>query len=170
MAINVNAAQRQANAIKSDLSRLKDAKRHLLAYRAEISGQWQGVEVKYILQSIDQLFNQMGAAEREMESLSRDIRTVADRIRQEEIAAERARQAEQAKRARIAEAERECSRIEEDLNGLRNHRNNLENALRNAPFWSRFQIYQQIADVDKTIAQHEEALRIANENLKAAKR
>ena len=45
MAINVNAAQRQANAIQSDLSRLEDAKRQLLAYRRELSGQWQGSEV-----------------------------------------------------------------------------------------------------------------------------
>lgn len=199
MAINVSAANNQAAQLNDNISRLRDAKRQMQAYRSSVSNNWQGKEVTYILTAIDRVIGDIDSAIRNLDSLSDDIKSVATQIKREEdaaaaaaraaaerAAAERAAQqraaqqraaaaraeaerANQAKQQRINTAQSNYNKACSDLNALKSQKSKLERDLRNSNIFTRWGIQNQLDEVNKKIKTAESKVQSTYNALRAAK-
>lgn len=194
MAINVSAANNQATQLIDNISKLRDAKKKMQAYRASVSNNWQGKEVTYILTAIDRVIEDINSAIRNLESLSTDIKSVASQIKREEdaaaaaaraaaerAAAERAAQqraaaaraeaerANQAKQQRINTAQSNYNKACSDLNALKSQKSELERDLRNSNIFTKWGIQNQLDEVNRKIKSAESKVQSTYNALRAAK-
>lgn len=194
MAINVSAANTQAAQLIDNISKLRDAKRQMQAYRSSISNNWQGKEVTYILTAIDRVIGDIDGAIRNLDSLSDDIKSVALQIKREEdaaaaaaraaaerAAAERAAQqraaavraeaerANQAKQQRINTAQSNYNKACSDLNALKSQKSKLERDLRNSNIFTRWGIQNQLDEVNRKIKSAESKVQSTYNALRTAK-
>lgn len=194
MAINVSAANSQAAQLNDNISKLRDAKRQMQAYRSSVSNNWQGKEVTYILTAIDRVIGDIDSAIRNLDTLSDDIKSVASQIKREEdaaaaaaraaaerAAAERAAQqraaaaraeaerANQAKQQRINTAQSNYNKACSDLNALKSQKSKLERDLRNSNIFTRWSIQNQLDEVNKKIKSAESKVQSTYNALRAAK-
>ena len=194
MAINVSAANTQAAQLIDNISKLRDAKRQMQAYRYSISNNWQGKEVTYILTAIDRVIGDIDGAIRNLDSLSDDIKSVALQIKREEdaaaaaaraaaerAAAERAAQqraaavraeaerANQAKQQRINTAQSNYNKACSDLNALKSQKSKLERDLRNSNIFTRWGIQNQLDEVNRKIKSAESKVQITYNALRTEK-
>lgn len=194
MAINVSAANTQAAQLNDNISKLRDAKRQMQAYRSSVSNNWQGKEVTYILTAIDRVIGDIDSAIRNLDSLSDDIKSVASQIKREEdaaaaaaraaaerAAAERAAQqraaaaraeaerANQAKQQRINTAQSNYNKACSDLNDLKSQKSKLERDLRNSNIFTRWGIQSQLDEVNRKIKSAESKVQSTYNALRAAK-
>lgn len=115
MAIDVNAANVQAYRLTEYANRLQDAKSRLANYKNTLTSEWEGPEVRYILQGVDKAISEINSIIRELNCISTDVRNVANTIRREEEAAARAR-AEKEQRIRVAQENyNKAARVVDDL-------------------------------------------------------
>lgn len=194
MAINVNAANNQAAQLNDNVSKLRDAKRQMQAYRSSVSNNWQGKEVTYILTAIDQVIGDIDSAIRNLDSLSGDIKSVAAQIKREEdaaaaakAAAERAAAAARAAAARAEAARAEAARASQakqqkisaaqssydkacrDLDALKNQKKQLEKDIKKASIFTRWLLQNQLDELNKTIKTAESKVQSTYNALRAAK-
>lgn len=194
MAINVSTANNQAAQLNDNISKLRDAKRQMQAYRSSVSNNWQGREVTYILTAIDRVIGDIDSTIRNLDSLSDDIKSVASQIKREEdaaaaaaraaaerAAAERAAQqraaaaraeaerANQAKQQRINTAQSNYNKACSDLNALKSQKSKLERDLRNSNIFTRWGIQNQLDEVNKKIKTAENKVQSTYNALRAAK-
>lgn len=86
MGINISNTEYQARVLSMSANELLDLRRQLLRYKDCIISNWQGSEILYIAQSIDQTIAQITALERDINILSNDIRETARKIQAEQMA------------------------------------------------------------------------------------
>ncbi len=169
MAINVNTANIQAAQLNNNISQLRVAKRHMLAYKASVSNSWQGKEVGYILTAIDQVVGEIDSAIRNLDSLSGDVRSVAAQIKREEDAAAAAARARAAKQQRIRVAQDAYNKACEELNMLNRKRDELMARRGRASLRQKLRIDMELAELSNTIQQSEAKCELTYNNLRAAK-
>ncbi len=170
MAINVSAANNQAARLNDNISKLRDAKRQMQAYRSSVSNNWQGKEVTYILTAIDQVIGNIDGAIRNLDSLSGDIKNVAAQIKREEDAAAAAAQARAAKQQRIRTAQNAYDHAREELDDLIERRERLEKKMKEASFFDKLRIFDELQDLNKEIEKAEKKCQEKYDLLRAAKR
>ncbi len=112
MALDVSQAKAQALQLESCQSDISQARKQLLEYRACIAENWQGREVVYILQCIDDTIAQLDGISKTIGPLATSIVSTATTIRREEEAAEAAARAERERQRREEEARKERERAE----------------------------------------------------------
>lgn len=114
MGVDVTKANTQAAQLLEYANQLRNAKRSLESYKAELSLNWIGTETQYVLTAISNQITKINTVINELESLQGDIKTVATQIRNEEIAAEEAarKAREEAERKAREEAERKAAEEE----------------------------------------------------------
>lgn len=194
MAINVSAANNQAAQLNDNISKLRDAKRQMQAYRASVSNNWQGKEVTYILIAIDRVIGDIDSAIRNLDSLSDDIKSVASQIKREEdaaaaaaraaaerAAAERAAQqraaaaraeaerANQAKQQRINTAQNTYDKACRDLDALKSQKKQLEKDIKKANIFTKWKLENELEDLNKKIKTAESKVQSTYNALRAAK-
>ena len=194
MSINVSAANNQAAQLNDNISKLRDAKRQMQAYRSSVSNNWQGKEVTYILTAIDRVIGDIDSAIRNLDSLSDDIKSVATQIKREEDAAAAAARAaaERAAAERAAAARAEAARAEaaranqakqqkinaaqssydkacRDLDTLKNQKKQLEKDIKKANIFTRWSLQNQLDELNKKIKTAESKVQSTYNALRAAK-
>lgn len=189
MAINVNAANSQAAQLNDNITKLRDAKRQLQAYRSSVSNNWQGKEVTYILTAIDEVMGEVDSAIRNLDSLSTDIRSAAAQIKREEdaaaaaaraaaerAAAERAaaaqaeaERAEQARQQKIGEAQSNYDKACRELDALNRQKKDLEKEIKKAFLFKKMQLEDQLDELNCSIRNAEKQLQNTYQALMAAK-
>jgi len=100
MPINVNSANMQTDQLRSCEAQLAQAKNSIREYQSIISANWQAEEAAHINKAIESVLSEINAAIDQSGSIGSDIRSVADQIKQEEEAAEKARKQAQINKAR----------------------------------------------------------------------
>lgn len=168
MAINVSAANTQAAQLNDNISKLRDAKRKMQAYRSSVSNNWKGKEVTYILTAIDRVMADIDSAIRNLDSLGTDIRNAAAQIKREEDAA--AARARAAKQQRIQAAQSAYDAACNELNSLHEARNRLLERYFRASSRNRAQLFKEIKDLENVIHSVESKVESAHNALRAAKR
>lgn len=133
MAINVGVANNQAAQINDNISKLRDAKRQMLAYRSSVSNNWQGKEVTYILTAIDRVIGDIDSVTRNLDSLSGDIKNVAAQIKREEDAAAAAAQARAEKERQIKAAQTAYNDAVDEYDAVAKEMDELQKALKKNP-------------------------------------
>ena len=194
MAINVNAANNQSAQLNDNISKLRDTKRQMQAYRSSVSNNWQGKEVTYILTAIDRVIGDIDSAIRNLDSLSDDIKSVATQIKREEDAAAAAARAaaERAAAERAAAARAEAARAEaaranqakqqkinaaqnsydkacRDLDTLKNQKKQLEKDIKKANIFTRWNLQNQLDELNKKIKTAEGKVQSTYNALRTAK-
>ena len=169
MAINVNAANNQAAQLQTNITKLRDAKKQMQAYRSSVSNNWQGREVTYILTAIDRVIGDIDSAIRNLDSLSTDVKNVAAQIKREEDAAAAAR-AKAAKQERIRKAQDAYDSACEALDELREAREKLMKKMNKASVWDRLRLCEELQKLDESIQKAESKVESTYDALRAAKR
>ncbi len=197
MAINVSAANNQANQLNDNVSKLFDAKKQMQVYRASLSANWQGKEVTYILDAIDKVIWDIDSAIRSLESLSNDIKSVAAQIkREEDEAAARAAaeqraaeqrsvashsaaanatvaqttQASSAKQQKINAAQSAYDNAKKELDKLYDQRDKLNDKISKANIFKKLTYLDDSTALEKAINAAEDNVKKAQNALKAAKK
>lgn len=168
MAIDVNAANWQANQLASYATRLQSAKNQLTQYKCSISSEWQGQEVKYILQGIEKAIAEINSIVRELNTLSSDVKNTANTIRKEEEAAARA-WAE--KQRRIQVAQEKYVAAEREVEELTKKMNSLSETLRSTKSQSKKKkLLEELEKLEKQLAEKRNNRDVCYNNLMWAKR
>lgn len=170
MAINVNAANYQAAQINDNISKLRDAKRRMQAYRSSISNNWQGKEVAYILTAIDRVIEDIDSTISNMGSLSTDIKNTAAQIKREEDAAAAAARAKAAKQQRIRAAQSAYDNARDELDDLVEKKERLEASMRNANLYTKLRLMNELDALNEEIQKAESKCESTYNALRAAKR
>lgn len=169
MAINVNTANNQAARLNDNISKLRDAKRQMQAYRSSVSNNWQGKEVTYILAAIDRVIGDIDSAIRNLDSLSSDIKSTAAQIKREEDAAAAAARAQAAKQQRIREAQNKYDEAREELDDLEEAKEKLLKKYIRASGANRLRIANEIEALEEKIEKAQEKVQSTYNALRAAK-
>lgn len=169
MAINVSAANNQAAQLNDDISKLRDAKRQMQAYRSSVSNNWQGKEVTYILTAIDRVIADIDRVIGNTNSLSSDIRSTAAQIKREEDAAAAAARAKAAREQRIRIAQNAYDDAREKLDDLLEKRKELIERFKKSSGRNRIRLQMEILELDETITKAEDAVRNTYQALRAAR-
>jgi predicted nucleic acid-binding Zn-ribbon protein len=93
MGINVGLASSQAESIRQYASALRDIRNSLNQYKASLNNAWQADEMHYVNLAIDQVIQLAQSLSADLDSVSGEIVSVANEIRQEEEAREAAARA-----------------------------------------------------------------------------
>lgn len=169
MGINVAAARIQAVQLNDNAFQLKSAKNKLKMYRSVISDNWSGKEVPYILAAIDETMNDINKSIKELESLSRDIKQVAEQIKREEEAAAAAAAAA-AKQQRINKAQAEYDEACKELDDLNEKKASLIKKIAKASSRDKIKLAKDMLELDLRIKAAELNCESKFNSLKAAKR
>lgn len=169
MAINVSAANNQAAQLNDNISKLRDAKRQMQAYRSSVSNNWQGKEVTYILTAIDRVIGDIDSAIRNLDSLCGDIKSVAAQIKREEDAAAAAARAKAAKEQQIRVAQSAYDAARNELDDLLEAREKLLAKFSKASLRDRVRLNSEIQELNKTIRNAESKVQSTYNALRAAK-
>lgn len=170
MAINVTAANNQAAQLNNNISKLRDAKRQMQAYRSSVSNNWQGREVTYILTAIDRVIGEIDSAIRNLDSLSGDIKTVAAQIKREEDAAAAAARARAAKQQRIRVAQEAYDKARNELDDLVERMEETERKFRNASGRNKTRLREEMEKLQAEIRKAQSKVDSTYDALRAAKR
>ena len=170
MAINVSAANNQAAQLADNITKLRDAKRQMQAYRSSVSNNWQGREVTYILTAIDRVIGDIDSAIRNLESLSSDIKSVAAQIKREEDAAAAAARAQAAKQQQIRAAQNAYDTACRELNDLTAEKEKLEAKIRKASVRDKLRLTDELTALNKKIEKAKSKCDTTYNALRAAKR
>jgi len=109
MGINVGQAASQAGSLAEYASRLREIANELNRNKGALSQTWQSDEVSYIRLAIEQVAGGLLQTSSELQTLSSDIVSVANEIRQEELAREAAAREAAAREAAAREAARRAA-------------------------------------------------------------
>ncbi|XID94300.1 hypothetical protein ACF3MZ_07185 [Paenibacillaceae bacterium WGS1546] len=109
MGINVGAAVSQASSLSGYASALSGIVNSLGHNKALLAQAWNAEEMRYVQLALDRIANELALASSELQSLSGDIVSVANEIRQEELAREAAARAAAEAAARAAAAQSSSS-------------------------------------------------------------
>lgn len=197
MAIDVNAANQQALQLASCADELRQAKNQLQSYRSSLSSNWQGEEVKYILQAIDQNIAKINKLIAELEDLSGDVKSAAAAIkREEDAAAEAARKkaaqekaakekaakekaakekaaqekAAKEKAQRVADAQKAYDAAKNKLTDLQKEKAKLKEKLEDTWLpWKRNDLKDEIESIEKQIEYAKKELKSCTDALNRAK-
>lgn len=192
MAMDVTAANQQALQLASCADELRQAKNQLLSYNSSLGANWQGEEVKYILQAIDQNVAKINKLIAELEDLSGDVKSAAAAIkREEDAAAEAARkkaaqekaakenaakekaaqeQAAREKAQRIAQAQKAYDEAQAELKRLQEKKKQLQKELDDAFwFWDKAELRKQLEALEDQIRAATATCEKRKEALKKAK-
>ncbi len=192
MAINVNAANNQAAQLNDNISKLRDAKKQMQAYRSSVSNNWQGKEVTYILTAIDRVIGDIDSTIRNLESLSSDIKSTAAQIKREEdaavaraaaerAAAERAAaqraanaraeaaRANQARQQQINSAQNSYDQARRELDSLNSQKKQLEKSIKKANIFTIWKLQNQMEELNRKIRNAESKVQSTYNALRAAK-
>lgn len=158
MAINVTAANQQANNLYGNIDQLRAARQNLAAYKEVLTANWQGEEVGYYVTAIDQVIGEINTAISNIESLTNDIKTVAAQIQKEEQAAAAAAAraaaaaaAKAAQQARINAAKNEYDQANAALEQLLKQYEDLKKKISKASFWNKPLLKTQMDGLDEMI-------------------
>lgn len=133
MAINVSAANCQAQQLRECADRLQQAKNQLNQYKTSLTANWQGSEVPYMTQGIDKTVAQMNAAIRDLRGMATDLGNAASAIQREEAAAAAAAQARAARQQRIDEAQKAYNIACDELSELNKRREDILGKIQKRP-------------------------------------
>ena len=169
MAINVNAANVQAQQLNNNICQLRVAKQKMLAYRASVSNNWRSKEVSYILAAIDLVLKDIDLAIRNLDSLSNDIKNAAAQIKREEDAAAAAARVRAERQRRIRVAQKAYDDAQADWEALNKKREELEKRYKKASILEKFRLAAQLQDLNQEIGKAQEKCNLAYNALRAAK-
>ncbi len=194
MAINVSVANNQAAQLNDNISKLRDAKKQMQAYRSSVSNNWQGKEVTYILTAIDRVIGDIDSTIRNLESLSSDIKSTAAQIKREEdaaaaaaraaaerAAAERAAaqraanaraeaaRANQARQQRINSAQNSYDQACRERDSLNSQKKQLEKSIKKANIFTIWKLQNQMEELNRKIRNAESKVQSTYNALRAAK-
>lgn len=129
MAINVNVANVRAAQLLAYADQLRTAKHQLSSYKMSVASHWQGPEVTYITQGVDQTIAQLDSVINQLHSLSSDIKSAASAIKREDDAAAAAARARVLKQQRIQTAQTNYNRAVDECDNLYKERDALQKEL-----------------------------------------
>ena len=109
MGVDVNYAYSQANALKRQAGELNTVKANLLAYKSSLDANWSSDEIKSIDCAINKITNRIQDIQNKLNVTADNVMNSANQIRQEEIAAERRRQQEIARKRAQREAQQRAA-------------------------------------------------------------
>lgn len=193
MAINVDQARSQSAQLEGYAAQLSQARQQLLRYREEVAAGWQGQETTYLIQAINQAIARLDGAKSELNAISRDMVSAAQKIRAEEEAAARAareaaareaaakeaaareaeakRQAQAAKNQRIRQAQDAYNQAVEQLNALQKEYESIAKKRDNtSSVFKKLQYMAQLAELAQAIAAAQDQCRQRKDALDAARR
>lgn len=103
MGIDVASAYARERELRDCASQLRGAKNKLEQYKGIFGSSWQGSEIPYYIQAIENVKRDIESAISEMESIGSDISSAAEQIRREEEEEERRRREQEERERREAE-------------------------------------------------------------------
>lgn len=104
MGIDVSRAVMQANEIEGHARALRDTKMSLVGDKGQLNGAWQAHEMVHVNEALSRLESDLSTVASTLNSLQSDVASVANEIRQEELAREAAARAAAEAAAREAAA------------------------------------------------------------------
>lgn len=109
MSVDVNMANYQASQLRNYATQLNDVKISLIAYRNQLDANWWSDEIKSIDCAINKITNRIQDIQNKLNVTADNVMNSANQIRQEEIAAERRRQQEIARKRAQREAQQRAA-------------------------------------------------------------
>lgn len=114
MSVDVNMANYQASQLRNYATQLNDVKISLIAYRNQLDANWWSDEIKSVDCAINKITNRIQDIQNKLNVTADNVMNSANQIRQEEIAAERRRQQEIARKRAQREAQQRAAEQKAD--------------------------------------------------------
>ena len=183
MGINVTAENNRANSLKAQVSNIRIAINQLEAYKADLSANWIGEEVKYVLQSIDSAISKLKASITAIDGLSSKITSLASSIKREEDEAaerlarqkreeeerQRAAQAQRQRNQRIAEAQSNYDSAKSKYDAIKKQYNSYKKKYNNTPLFLRWAMDGELNRLANELKKAETNLKNCERALNAAR-